>query len=148
MEGRKPTGVIVVVYSCKDPTATSKLDQWVDQTYIPALLATKAFSAVSRWANGNPEALPSDPQLGLILETKGDPTAARTAFHDHLRRWQQQGRMSPLLVGLKAMSFQHIAGPISRAEAIESPAGKEPMASWADYAARHHPEVLRKRAST
>lgn len=133
MEGRKPNGVIVVTYRCAQPAKSQELAAWCDSTLIPVLNATGVFSALSRWDNGNPDAVPTDSHAVIVLETQGDAAAAKQRFLQVQRDLQRQGKLSPLLADVQATAYKRTMEPVTKESAARSAARKNPIVSWEEF---------------
>jgi hypothetical protein len=82
MEGRKPTGVLVVMVNNTEPSKDAEFNKWYNEVHIPDVLGTGSYYKATRYENVDPK--PGEAKYLAIYETDWeDPWAAFSAMQKH-----------------------------------------------------------------
>ena len=82
MEGRKPTGVLVVMVNNTEPSKEDEFNKWYNETHIPDIVGTGIYYTATRYENTDPK--PGEAKYLAIYETDHeDPIAAFTEMQKH-----------------------------------------------------------------
>ncbi|MEE9285038.1 MAG: DUF4286 family protein [Dehalococcoidia bacterium] len=75
MEGRKPTGVLIVMVNNTEPSKEDEFNKWYNEIHIPDVVGTGFYYHATRFVNTNPK--PGEAKYLAIYETdQEDPIGA------------------------------------------------------------------------
>ncbi len=82
MEGRKPTGVLVVLVNNGDSAKDAEFNKWYNEVHIPDVVGTGCYYHATRYENINPK--PGEAKYLALYETDWeDPIAAFAELGKH-----------------------------------------------------------------
>ena len=85
MEGRKPTGVLVVMVNNGDSSKDAEFNEWYNEVHVPDVVGTGSYYHATRYENINPK--PGGAKYLAIYETDWeDPEAAFKAMGEQVSK--------------------------------------------------------------
>lgn len=82
MEGRKPTGVLIVLVNNKEPSKEADFNKWYNEVHIPDVLKTRCYYQATRYESIDPK--PGQAKYLAIYETDHeDPIQAFADLQKH-----------------------------------------------------------------
>ncbi len=153
MQGRNPSGVLVVQTNCNNPTREEDFNRWYNHTHLGQVTAPGVLSNPTRYRNVNPNPGPDDAQYLAIYETQREDVEA--AYQEYLQdreRRFKQGMIHPNLQRVLSGMFRRIGqefstGPEKRVTGAQlvftncnDPTREQEFNDW--YNDTHIPDVL------
>ncbi len=117
MEGRKPTGVLVVMVNNGDPSRDAEFNKWYNEVHIPDVVGTGCYYHATRFENINPK--PGEAKYLAVYETDfEDPIAAFAELGKHTGKMVIWPKLEAVHVGAYRYTGKEKRTPeVARAEA-------------------------------
>ena len=151
MEGRFPTGILLALTNCNDPSREDEFNQWYDEYHLPDLQSTGLLSNAARFVNADPR--PGQPNYVAIYETFAeDIVKAREDFAELRAKIFAANRMTDLgdmaawgiFQGIGSTSTaspgRPVGGLLINSQNSKDPSRAQEFSDW--YSTIHVPDVL------
>ena len=151
MEGRIPTGILLALTNCNDPSREDEFNRWYDEYHLPDLQSTGLLSNAQRFVSTDPQT--GQPKYVAIYETFAEDIAkAREGFAELRAKVFASDRMTDLgdivAWGIfqaiystsTAAASQGVKGLLINSQNSKDTARDQEFSDW--YSNIHVPDVL------
>ena len=151
MEGRYPTGLLLAITDCTDPSKVDEINRWYNHMHVPDVTAPGIFHHAIRFANSDPTSTTAQ-YVATYETTMEDVSKARPAQREAIAKLGERGdRGTPLIKNVTVGTFKRRGGEFVAStrptlgillvlSTCKETAGEEAFNRW--YEDVHIPDVL------